>query len=92
MERNIIKWHFLNDREGKPVRAMRGWDAREQMRFELSYSPDGWELVAVLTGVNVTTDEPYYNHIKTGELMECMIFAEEWADKRWLAISEEEYI
>ena len=85
MDRNVIKWWYLTDREGKPIMSLRGWDDLLAMRFELGYDPDGWTVCAVYHretafGIN---PEPTYEHIYSGGLVECMAAAEKWASSEY---------
>lgn len=79
MERNIVKWHFVTDKQGKPT-GLRGWDARMENRYELDgdASSARWELWVVVP--NRDDDGWGFQHIATGTLFECMAAAEKHAD------------
>lgn len=82
-ERNIIKWHYVTNKDGQPV-GLRGWDERLEQRYEIAYTPDGYEVVIVeqfgeydgLSDFNNTR----YRHVATGTLFGCMVAAENEAD------------
>lgn len=82
-ERNIIKWHYVTDKEDKPT-GLRGWDARLEQRYELDYTPDGYQVVIVeqigeFDGIS-DWNNVRYRHVCTGTLFGCMVAAEKEAD------------
>lgn len=81
-DRNIIKWHYVTNREGSPA-GLRGWDARLKQRYEMTDTPAGWEVVIVEFGeFDGLSDfnNARYRHLATGTLFDCMVAAEKEAN------------
>lgn len=86
-QRNIIKWHYVTDKQDNPT-GLRGWDERNEKRYELEYTPDGWSVVAVEFGEYDGLSDfnhVHYRHIKTGSIFECMQAVELYSDSEFNA-------
>lgn len=77
IERNVIKWHLINDTDGK-FSSLRGWDARLENRYEM------WEEEGMYA-VFLVVPEQYgdgwgFRKVGWGSIIDCMQFAERNAD------------
>lgn len=88
-ERNIIKWHYVTEYHTGRVTGLRGWDSRLEERYEMNQTEDLliWRCCVVNVGVS---GDWWGSQIHEGGLLDCMVAAEDVADKRYEMQTESE--